>query len=193
MWDSRCRWRWIPQVWMVIIAVYTLLACQVPVWWIIQPRDFVNVQILYAGMAALVVGLVWAGFQGVTLSYPVSNFRPVRGDGTGLAVSVHHDRLRRDLRIPCPGVGWDIVEADWKPKDRRGPIGYGGMLLEGLLAVLVLRDGRVIAQLRRLYAHRLAGNRIRATRFSVSPTRWGICCTGRSDYRWHLVRSWVCW
>ena len=62
-----------PKVWMILIAAYTLLACQVPVWWILQPRDFVNVQILYAGMAALAAGLLVGGFQGAHLTYPVSS------------------------------------------------------------------------------------------------------------------------
>ncbi len=44
-----------PSVWMITIAVYTLFACEAPVWLILQPRDFVNVQILYGGMAAMLL------------------------------------------------------------------------------------------------------------------------------------------
>jgi carbon starvation protein len=60
-----------PQVWMIVISVYVLFAAGVPVWIILQPRDFVNVQILYAGIIAMLVGLVVGGaFQGMTLQMP---------------------------------------------------------------------------------------------------------------------------
>lgn len=127
-----------PIYWMIIISIYTLFACQLPVWLILQPRDFVNVQLLYAGMAALLVGLVLSGFGGATVSYPVSN------------LAVGAERLGpiwpfMFITIACGAIsgfhalvagGTSSKQLAREPQARA--IGYGGMLLEGLLAVLVL-------------------------------------------------------
>ena len=43
------QWRW-------IMSGYVFVACWIPVWLILQPRDFVNVQILYAGLILAFVG-----------------------------------------------------------------------------------------------------------------------------------------
>ena len=50
--------------WRVMMTAYVVLASAIPVWLLLMPRDFVNVQILYAGMLAVVVGLVVAGVSG---------------------------------------------------------------------------------------------------------------------------------
>lgn len=38
-----------PTVWMALLTVYSFIAAGIPVWLILQPRDFINVHILYAG------------------------------------------------------------------------------------------------------------------------------------------------
>jgi carbon starvation protein len=50
--------------WRVMMTAYVVLASAIPVWLLLMPRDFVNVQILYAGMAAVAVGLLVAGLSG---------------------------------------------------------------------------------------------------------------------------------
>jgi carbon starvation protein len=123
---------------MVVIAVYTLFACQAPVWFILQPRDFVNVQILYAGMAALAVGLVVSGLHGATVAYPVTNVAV----GTAKLGPVWPFLF---ITVACGAIsGFHALVAGGtssKQLAREGQakvIGYGGMLLEGMLAVLVL-------------------------------------------------------
>jgi carbon starvation protein len=127
-----------PKVWMVIIAAYTLLACQVPVWWILQPRDFVNVQILYAGMAALAAGLVVGGFQGAHLTYPVSNMaagaQKMGPIWPFLFITIACGAISGFHALVAGGTSSKQLETEGQAR----AIGYGGMLLEGLLAVLVL-------------------------------------------------------
>ena len=53
-----------PDVWRLLMTLYVVLASAIPVWLLLMPRDFVNVQILYAGMFAVVVGLVVAAVGG---------------------------------------------------------------------------------------------------------------------------------
>ncbi|MFN3821730.1 MAG: carbon starvation CstA family protein [bacterium] len=44
-------------VWMIVLSIYCFIAAALPVWLILQPRDFTNVQILYGGMALLTLGV----------------------------------------------------------------------------------------------------------------------------------------
>lgn len=127
-----------PQVWMIIIAVYTFFACEAPVWFILQPRDFVNVQILYFGMAAMVVGIVVSGLQGLTVTAPVSNLAA----GAAKMGPVWPFLF---ITIACGAISGfhALVSGGTSSKQlaresQARVIGYGGMLLEGLLAVLVL-------------------------------------------------------
>ncbi len=127
-----------PTLWMWLIAVYTLFACGLPVWIILQPRDFVNVQILYFGMAAMIAAVLVAGLQGLTVNAPVTNF--AQG-----AVKMGPVWPFLFITIACGAISGfhALVSGGTSSKQlaREGqakPIGYGGMLLEGLLAVLVL-------------------------------------------------------
>jgi len=45
-----------PKVWMMILTVYVIFAAGIPVWVVLQPRDFTNSFLLYIGMAALFAG-----------------------------------------------------------------------------------------------------------------------------------------
>ncbi len=127
-----------PNIWMILIAVYTLFACQLPVWLILQPRDFVNVQILYAGMILMCLGVLITGFQGAELSYPVSNLA-VGEAKMGPAWPFLF------ITIACGAIsGFHALVAggtsskQLAKESQARPIGYGGMLLEGMLAILVL-------------------------------------------------------
>jgi len=59
---------------MILISIYVLIASGTPVWLILQPRDFINVQILYGGIILMVVSLLVAGFGGAVVSLPNFNF-----------------------------------------------------------------------------------------------------------------------
>jgi carbon starvation protein len=127
-----------PKVWMVLIAAYTLLACQVPVWWILQPRDFVNVQILYAGMAALAAGLLVGGLQGAHLTYPVSNLaagaQKMGPIWPFLFITIACGAISGFHALVAGGTSSKQLQSEGQAR----AIGYGGMLLEGMLAVLVI-------------------------------------------------------
>jgi carbon starvation protein len=127
-----------PIYWMVIISIYTLFACQFPVWLILQPRDFVNVQLLYAGMAALLVGIVVSGLQGAVVSYPVTSFA-VGAEKLGpvwpfMFITIACGAISGFHALVAGGTSSKQLAREPQAK----AIGYGGMLLEGLLAVLVL-------------------------------------------------------
>lgn len=127
-----------PRLWMVIISIYTMFACTAPVWLILQPRDFVNVQILYFGMAAMMTALIVSGFQGLTVTTPVTNVAV----GTAkmgpifpfLFITIACGAISGFHALVSGGTSSKQLAKEQQAK----AIGYGGMLLEGLLAVLVL-------------------------------------------------------
>jgi len=60
-----------PDSWKWVLTIYTLIAAGVPLWLILQPRDVINVQILYGGVILLLVALVAGGAGGfTTLQHP---------------------------------------------------------------------------------------------------------------------------
>jgi len=127
-----------PTVWMIIISFYVLLAAGLPVWIILQPRDFINVQILYGGMLLLVLSVVVGGLSGMTVSFPAFSF------GAG----VEHLGLvwpMLMITVACGAISGfhSLVASGTSSKQATREsvartVGYGGMILEGALALLVI-------------------------------------------------------
>ena len=127
-----------PTTWMVIISFYVLFETGMPVWLILQPRDFINVQILYAGITLMVVSLFTAGFGGLKVTMP----------GFNLSEGVRSLGLIWPMMfctIACGAIsGFHALVAGGttckqlpKETDARR-VGYNAMLLESVLAVCVL-------------------------------------------------------
>jgi carbon starvation protein len=127
-----------PGLWMALISVYVLIAAGVPVWLILQPRDFINVQILYGGVALLVLSLVRTGFGGLTVQVPAFNL----AEGTRNLGFVWPMMF---ITIACGAIsGFHALVAGGttgkqlaRETDAR-KVGFNAMLLESLLAVCVL-------------------------------------------------------
>jgi carbon starvation protein len=127
-----------PNVWMIVLSFYTFLAAGIPVWIILQPRDFTNSFLLYAGVAALFIGGIVAGIKGVTFSAPVMNVAA----GTSklgpiwpfLFITVACGAISGFHCLVAGGTSSKQVSKESDIKK----IAYGGMLLEGLLAIGVL-------------------------------------------------------
>ncbi|PKN18121.1 MAG: carbon starvation protein A [Deltaproteobacteria bacterium HGW-Deltaproteobacteria-6] len=127
-----------PSTWMIILCVYTLLAAGIPVWIILQPRDFTNSFLLYLGAAALFIGGIVAGFKGVTFSAPALNM----AEGTSklgpiwpfLFITVACGAISGFHSLVAGGTTSKQISKESHVK----PIAYGGMLLEGLLAIGVM-------------------------------------------------------
>jgi carbon starvation protein len=127
-----------PSLWMVIISVYVLFAAGAPVWFILQPRDFINVQILYGGLVLLVVSILRTGFGGLAVSAPSFN----------LAEGVSHLGFVWPMMfctIACGAIsGFHALVAGGTTgkqlaceTDAR-KVGFNAMLLESVLAECVL-------------------------------------------------------
>lgn len=127
-----------PQIWMILISIYVLFAAGTPVWMILQPRDFINVQILYAGIGLMGVSLLIGGFHGMSVTAP--DFNVAEGvSSLGLLWPMMF------ITIACGAIsGFHSLVAGGttgkqiaKETDAR-KVGFNAMLLESLLAVCVL-------------------------------------------------------
>jgi carbon starvation protein len=126
-----------PTTWMIIISVYVLIAAGVPVWAILQPRDFINVQILYGGIILMVLSLFSTGFQGVSDGPGRKPGRGRQKSGLHLADDVHHHQPAGPFRLSFPRRRRHNLQAA-DQRDRCAPDRYNAMLLESVLAVCVL-------------------------------------------------------
>jgi carbon starvation protein len=127
------------ETWRYLLTAYVFMACALPMWLILQPRDFTNVQLLYGGQALLLASIVVAGASGLTLQHPPMD---VAG-GEALMRGAIWPILF--ITVACGAIsGFHSVVASGTtvrqvPKEtdcRR--IGYGAMLVESVLAISVL-------------------------------------------------------
>ncbi|MBI2620439.1 MAG: carbon starvation protein A, partial [Ignavibacteriales bacterium] len=74
-----------PTVWMIVLSVYMVFAAWLPVWLVLQPRDFVNVHFLYIGLVGMFLGVLFSGFRGVAVDAPAFNINEDSLAALGLA------------------------------------------------------------------------------------------------------------
>lgn len=126
-------WELTAPIWTYLLLGYALFATLLPVWVLLQPRDYLNSFQLFLGMGLLLMGALVGGF---TLSAPAFNPAPVGAPPMFPLLFI---------TIACGAVsGFHSLVASGttvRQLDRQRhalPIGYGGMLTEGLLATLAL-------------------------------------------------------
>ena len=124
--------------WTIVLLVYCFFASTCPVWILLQPRDYLNAYLLYAMMAL--------GFIGVFVAHPTLHIAAFTGF-SAVGRSGATDLLFPFLFVTvacgaCSGFH-ALVASGTSAKqldNERGvrPIAYGGMLLEGVLAIIAL-------------------------------------------------------
>lgn len=127
-------------VWTVILLAYCFFASVLPVWLLLQPRDYINSIQLYVAMAALIAGMVITAFTGQSdlLASTPAIAKEVPADAPPLWPFLF-------ITVACGAVSGfhSLVSSGTSSKQlAREPdarfVGYGAMLLEGALAVLVI-------------------------------------------------------
>ena len=131
--------------WVAILLVYSYIASVLPVWLLLQPRDYINSLQLLTTLGLILVGLVTASFLGLT-----------------------HAGVTQPLEIVAPAIHWNpagapplfpflfivvacgavsgfhcLVSSGTSSKQIKcesdaTAIGYGSMLTEGFLAIIVI-------------------------------------------------------
>jgi len=121
------------ELWLGVLFIYVFVASITPVWVLLQPRDYLNAFLLYM----VLIG----GVSGILVKNPVIHFPQLAGFQTNLgtlfpvlfvtvacgAISGFHSLV---------GSGTTSKQLD-KETDAK-VVGYGGMLIEGVLAVVAL-------------------------------------------------------
>lgn len=123
--------------WIVIIGLYITVASLVPVWILLQPRDYLSAFLLYFMIALALVGIVVSTFTGgATFSLPAFN-------GWTTSIGTMFPALFITVACgACSGfhslisTGTTAKQLD-NEKNARA-IGYGSMLIESLLGVISL-------------------------------------------------------
>ncbi|HEX6204009.1 MAG TPA: carbon starvation protein A, partial [Thermoanaerobaculia bacterium] len=129
---ARHQWPGQP-TWVLVLLGYSFLASVLPVWRLLQPRDFLNSLLLYLGLGLAYLGI----FVGATpFAAPAIRFEPPGAPGFVPFVFII---------IACGAVSGfhSLVSSGTTAKqianeaDAR-PIGYGGMIGESLLGLLAV-------------------------------------------------------
>lgn len=125
--------------WVTILAIYCIVAASIPVWVLLQPRDYLNAYILWAslgigGLAAIVA------FRGMQLPAVTSllTARVVGGQPSPIWPTI-------PLIIACGALSGfhSLVASGTSSKQLANEahglfVGYGGMLTEGFLSTMVI-------------------------------------------------------
>lgn len=127
----------IPQTtWIPVLLFYSLAASVLPVWLLLQPRDYLNSFQLYAGLAVLFLGLLIAA---PVMQAPATNH--VLGDG-GSTPSVFPIMF---MIVACAAISGfhSLVSSGTTARQINSErdvrfVTYGGMLTEGFFGMIVL-------------------------------------------------------
>ncbi len=124
--------------WIMALLGYSFLASVLPVWLLLQPRDYINSFQLYFALGAMLLGMTIAGFVGAPENRIVAE--PIRSVADAPPIFPF-----LFVTIACGAVSGfhSLVSSGTTVKQLKYetdafPIGYGAMLVEGALAVLVI-------------------------------------------------------
>jgi carbon starvation protein len=117
--------------WVVLLLVYSFIASVLPVWMLLQPRDYINSHQLLVGLAALLLG-IFIGQPEMTapaINHPAAGAPPIF---PFLFVTIACGAISGFHGLVASGTTSKQIAC---ARDAR-PIGYGAMLGEGLLALI---------------------------------------------------------
>jgi len=130
----RCPFQASRQFWQWSLVGYVFIASVVPVWILLQPRDYLNSFLLYALMAG--------GMVGVFFAWPAINIKAFNGFNVPTLGPIFPLLF---VTIACGAISGahSLIASGTTSKQLQTEshariIGYGGMLVEGLLAILSL-------------------------------------------------------
>ncbi len=132
--------------WLIVLFIYAGVASVVPVWILLQPRDYLNSYLLYAMMIA--------GFLGIVIAAPTFQMPAF----VGWSAATHKGNIAYLFPIlyvtvacgACSGfhalVSSGTTAKQLDTERHMGAIGYGAMLVEGGLALMALISVAVLSR-----------------------------------------------
>ncbi|MBI5779850.1 MAG: carbon starvation protein A [Planctomycetes bacterium] len=123
--------------WNIVLLLYCFIASVIPVWLLLQSRGYLGGFLLYGTIAAGLVGVFFGGFS---VGYPAINLAGLK--------SLFNDKPMLPLLVitvacgACSGfhaiVGSGTTSKQLCKESDAKLIGYGGMLMEAVVALLAL-------------------------------------------------------
>ncbi len=131
------------KTWGVLILIYCGIASMVPVWVLLQPRGYLGGFILYTALALGILGIFFGGYQ---IQQPAFKAFDI-GGMTGmmfpfLFVTIACGACSGFHGLVCSGTTSKQIDRESHIR----PIGYGGMLAEGFVALIALVTVMIVAQ-----------------------------------------------
>ncbi len=139
---------WSNMTWVIALLLYSYVASVLPVWLLLQPRDYINSLQLLSAMGLIVIGLIVAAFIGGAppvegaARQPLEVVAPMWNPHPAGAPMIFPFLF---ITIACGAVsgfhclvssGTSSKQIESEPDARF--VGYGSMLTEGFLATLVI-------------------------------------------------------
>ena len=136
------------KAWGVIILVYCLIASVLPMWLLLQPRGALGGYFLYASLIVAAIGLVFGGY---TIQYPAFvNVGPDASFGNAFWFPMFPVLFITIACGACSGfhalVSSGTTSKQLQKESDAKPIGYGAMLLEGMVAVISIACVMILSQ-----------------------------------------------
>lgn len=121
--------------WAIIILIYCFVASLLPVWLLLQPRGYLGGFVLYMALAAGIIGIFFGHFDIQQKAFTTSH-------APGLTGSLFPFLFVTIACGACSGfhglVASGTTSKQIASETHCRPVGYGGMLLEGFVALIAL-------------------------------------------------------
>lgn len=125
--------------WNLLLLTYCLIASVMPVWALLQPRDYLSSFLLFGALAGAVVGIAAGGGQLPAGVPPLPALTAFSDSSLGLLFPAMF------ITIACGACsGFHAIVASGTTakqlasESHARPVAYGGMLLEGVLALVAV-------------------------------------------------------
>lgn len=120
-------------IWSVILLIYAFIASTLPVWQLLQPRDYINGHQLFVAMGLLALGVLFAHPK---LVAPAINLHPEGAPPIWpfLFITIACGAISGFHSL----VGSGTTAKQMDKEHDSFVVGYGGMLLESLLSVFAI-------------------------------------------------------
>ena len=129
--------------WAAIIMAYCVVASLVPMWALLQPRGYLGGFVLYLVLIAGLVGMFFGGFD---IRQPATTAAPLFGVDKSLFpflfVTIACGACSGFHGLVCSGTTSKQVAKESHCR----AVGYGGMLLEGMVALIALATVMIVVK-----------------------------------------------
>lgn len=133
------------KVWNIIVLIYCFVAAIVPVWALLQPRGHLGGYFMYASLIVAAIGVLFGNF---TIKYPALTTPFTEGKAAWIPLFP-----MMFITVACGACSGfhSLVSSGTTSKQikREGDtkiIGYGAMLLEGIVAVIALSTVMILVK-----------------------------------------------